>query len=113
MTIVHINFLLWKVVVWTSSITFYPNLSREFRDKIGVQILYFMQRKHRKAINLIPPLDQKNIYKYLKEKFVHFLLSVMTIPFPFMGHSDSQLHYSTCEASKSSHYKAVNTNSMA
>jgi hypothetical protein len=79
-----------------------------------------MQRKHRKAINLIPPLDPKNIYKYLKEKFGHFLLSVMTlntadttIPIPFMSHSESQLHYSACDTSKSSHYKAPNTNSVA
>ena len=101
MTIVHINFLLWKVVVWTSSIIFYPNMSREFRDKIRVQLLYFMQGKHRKPINLIPPLDLWNIYKYLKEKFEHFLLSIMTlntadttIPFPIMSHSESQPHYS-------------------
>ena len=42
-------------------------------------MLYFMQRKHKKAIDLIPPSDPKNIYKYIKEKFGHFLLSIMTI----------------------------------
>jgi hypothetical protein len=71
-------------------------------------MLHFMQRKHRKAINLIPQLDPKNIYKYIKEKFGHFLLSITTlntadlkIHFSFLSHSESQLHYCTCDTSKS------------